>query len=373
MESPRVIKFSRSDLDSACVLVQVTKDGPAPLDLTLEASEGDAPYFASLKHGRVASLRTENGPASETEWQAILRSVFSQEALPDIHATASVQEGSSMTITVRKQIQGITQRLGSISLECEPSRELDIFRWCIVSQDALEKSSEALAASVARAKELELTVRELRTQLDDLISTKRDDEASLLHKFSCLLNEKKVKIRHQQKIIAASAPHVPQQPSSRHRASESSPQPQPPPKRKAARSRVAKRKAAADVSSGGEEDNSGAMEVDKIKSEPEDSDRGILEDTDATASGVDEEDDDDDDDHDRHGGDKVGGSQAKGKAPGHADTKSHGCTARKASEGKAPEAPPPPRILPFARKKAAERGPAPKRVEPGTDSEDDEL
>ena len=62
----------------------------------------------SVKHDRVASLRVKNCPADEIEWQTILDFVLKQQAPPDIHATAVVQEDSSISITIRKQIQGIT-------------------------------------------------------------------------------------------------------------------------------------------------------------------------------------------------------------------------------------------------------------------------
>lgn len=50
----------------------------------------------------------KNCPTSDTEWHAILTSLLSQEPLADIQATASVQSGSSISITIRKQVQGIT-------------------------------------------------------------------------------------------------------------------------------------------------------------------------------------------------------------------------------------------------------------------------
>jgi hypothetical protein len=57
------------------------------------------------------SLRVNNCPASESEWQKILKSLFQQEPLPDIQATATVQSEKSISITLRKEIQGITVRL----------------------------------------------------------------------------------------------------------------------------------------------------------------------------------------------------------------------------------------------------------------------
>lgn len=63
-----------------------------------------------MKQDRLSSLRVKNCPASESEWQAILEALLNQEPLADIKATATVQSESSISITVRKEIQGITVR-----------------------------------------------------------------------------------------------------------------------------------------------------------------------------------------------------------------------------------------------------------------------
>jgi hypothetical protein len=62
----------------------------------------------SVKHDRVASLRVKNCPASEAEWEEILQHVLRQQPIPDIYASAIVQADSSISVTIRKQIQGIT-------------------------------------------------------------------------------------------------------------------------------------------------------------------------------------------------------------------------------------------------------------------------
>ncbi len=45
---------------------------------------------------------------SEKEWEQILESIFEQELVADIQATATVSTDSSISVTVRKQVQGIT-------------------------------------------------------------------------------------------------------------------------------------------------------------------------------------------------------------------------------------------------------------------------
>jgi hypothetical protein len=42
----RVLRFPRSDKPGAFVLVHVSKNSSAPLDLTLTATEGESPYIS---------------------------------------------------------------------------------------------------------------------------------------------------------------------------------------------------------------------------------------------------------------------------------------------------------------------------------------
>lgn len=46
MSPPRVLRVARSDSQDAFVLVHVVNTGPAALDLTLTATEGECPYVA---------------------------------------------------------------------------------------------------------------------------------------------------------------------------------------------------------------------------------------------------------------------------------------------------------------------------------------
>lgn len=60
---------------------------------------------------------------------------------------------------------------------------------------------QQIGAVNEKNKELEQSVEELTSQLDDLLKAKNDDESVMLEKFRDLLNEKKLKIRQQQKLI----------------------------------------------------------------------------------------------------------------------------------------------------------------------------
>ncbi|KAL6832424.1 hypothetical protein V8C40DRAFT_234953 [Trichoderma camerunense] len=353
MAASRVIKLPRDDDESTYALIQVIQKGSKPLDVKLVGTEGEAPYVTSLKHDRVASLQVPNCPVSESEWQAILQSLFSLQPFADIQATASIESETSLSITVRKRVQGITQRLGSIELKHDENEGIELFKWCAETTDALAQSNVALAEAAAHAKELETTVKELKTQLDELITSKEDDETALLLKFRDLLNEKKVKIREQQKILAAGPIQSSQQASQRLPPLDSQPSRTPAP----SRPRKRKVQAAEPSKNEPEEDE---MEVDKIKIEPQDSEQE--ETAEDTASGGSDDDDDDD------GGDDS--DTRNEKAGSGADSSSGPAPKVQPPPKKSAEQPPAPRSLPFAKKATPAKAPA---AEEETESDDDEL
>lgn len=213
---------------------------------------------------------------------------------------------------------------------------------------AVENKTAAFQAS-RKAEQLESEVADHKAQLEELLKAKDEDETALLLKFRDLLNEKKVKIREQQKIIASNPTTV----------AAASPPPVsqtalPERSRKAAKSRPTKRKAPVAVA---EEDSSDdgfeAMEVDKaIKNEPEETDKGT--DTDGTASTASDED------------------EAAGESASGANTAASS-QRPKSPPKKVAAQPPPKRSLPFTKEK---RKPAVTAAPAGGESEtesDDEL
>ena len=65
--------------------------------------------------------------------------------------------------------------------------------------DALETSIQTLTSQLTEQKQ---TINKLEQQLEDLIQAKKAHEEELLGKFALLLNEKKLKIREQQRLLA---------------------------------------------------------------------------------------------------------------------------------------------------------------------------
>lgn len=209
----------------------------------------------------------------------------------------------------------------------------------------------------AKASELEASIHKLKEQLDELLKAKDEDETALLQKFRDLLNEKKVKIREQQKVLVSGSFITA---TSKEEELQADPSPEPElaakPKgrgRKPAASRAGKRKAAAPVKEESEEEDEvlevGMADEPRVKAEPGETDDGQT--TEATASA----DEDDDSDEDMI-------TEADAPPP-----------PRQATPPKNVAAPPAKRDLPFANKKAKA---APTPVAPAggaeTDS-DDEL
>lgn len=81
--------------------------------------------------------------------------------------------------------------------------EIELFEWCGLAIQSTSTSSHALATLKSRYQEQSETIAKLTAQLDDLISVKATHEYELLGKFRDLLNEKKSKIRDQQRVLAS--------------------------------------------------------------------------------------------------------------------------------------------------------------------------
>jgi hypothetical protein len=210
----------------------------------------------------------------------------------------------------------LQQRLGTITLKCEPDEAIELFEWCATSVDAVGQANQRSSESVGKIQELQSSLGDIQAQLDELVAAKQEDEVVLLQKFRDLLNEKKVRIREQQKIITeftAKAADL------EEHAEEADDVPKPVKGKKAP-----KRKAKAVENESPDED----VDMTPVKGEPEDEDAGNT--TEATASVASDDSDEDED---------IDSRQPE--------------TAKKPSPPKQQNAPPPPRALPFQRRKQA--------------------
>ncbi|TGJ83517.1 hypothetical protein E0Z10_g5248 [Xylaria hypoxylon] len=200
-----VLRFPISGRENDSFLVEVSSNGSRPLDLKLTGSESTAVFLVKLRHKKIDEYKSSPGHCTDEEWQQILTSIFVDlKPVLGIEVRADVQsDDASVTLSFRKNIQGITQRLGSINLDENDRTEISPFDWCVSAIASRTKVTEELAAATVKIESLEQSIEELKAQLDDFITTKEEDETQMLEKFRDLLNSKKVKIRQQHRLLAA--------------------------------------------------------------------------------------------------------------------------------------------------------------------------
>ncbi|KAI9791256.1 MAG: hypothetical protein M1833_001569 [Piccolia ochrophora] len=207
---PSVLRIKRLDTDEpSFVLVLVTADGPSLLDLKLVATEGSSPYVGTIRHDAVHEFRAKNYQGSAEEWERILNSLLLRNARqhePDastqgVEVKASVQNDEETTISIRRHIGGITQRLGTLSLKQDEDQEIQLFDWAAAAAETASSAEQDLSALSVRYQSQKDLIDSLNKQLEDLVEAKRAHENELLEKFRELLNSKKLKIRDQQRLL----------------------------------------------------------------------------------------------------------------------------------------------------------------------------
>ena len=376
MPQDHVLRLRRTDAEGEHLLINIAQSGSKQLDLKLIASEGDHVYPTTIKESNVKSLQASNYSGNLDDWKAILRYALLQEhsqgssksAFEGLETVAAISK-TTLTITLRKNISGITQRLGAIKLEQDDEEELNLYDWAgtaVAAADDLRTQLEGLQASVSSQQE---QVAKLNRQLDDLVKAKKEHEDELLKKFAALLNTKKLKIRDQQRLLAGSRVDV----QAAETVSETRDGSGSGRGRKAAASRKGKRKANGvaepapdDVLADDETATEDEGDLDRQQDTPQQSDRDATEDEDSDASGFEA---------------APAPSQAsrrgvgsKGKALEVAKEKAKGGKVKEVEAGE----PPPRRELPFA-KKGGEKAEEPKKVAPpppkaaAEEDEDDET
>jgi hypothetical protein len=205
-----ILRLHRSDKQGQHLLARVSQVGNKSLDLKLIGTDHEHLYHAEVKESSVKSLQANSFSGDLGEWKAILKYALrherehdkTQESFEGLETVASIS-GKTFTITIRKNIGGITQRLGDIKLlQDDEKEEVDAFEWvhtAVATADSMRTELESLQASMDEQRQ---QVANLSQQLDDLARAKKDHEDELLSKFTALLNAKKLKIRDQQRLLA---------------------------------------------------------------------------------------------------------------------------------------------------------------------------
>ena len=240
-----------------------------------------------------------------------------------------------------------------MTLRYKEEEPIDVVEWCSTSVLAHEESRASLARESGRVAKLEKEVENLQSQLNEFIEAKKADEAGLMEKFRDLLNEKKVKIREQHRLLA-SAPRArsPQEKdvvategrSPDIKIEEDARGHKPAPSRRSKRKTVTPREESSD-------DEFEKMEVDAQRQAQAQDSEGDGDRT--TSAGSDQ--------------DVTASEDEDEESPTTREAAS-----QSTNEVKKNEAPPPKRELPFATKRSAKTAPPPKAAESETES-DDEL
>ncbi|KAE8375878.1 hypothetical protein BDV26DRAFT_266802 [Aspergillus bertholletiae] len=209
-----VLRVPRTDDPGSFVLVHVTRTGSSLVDLSITATEGENPYTGTVRLSHLNGFRSKNYKGNDEEWTQIVSYVFGQldksvaVKLCDIESSASVisvsdTEDKELVITIRKRVQTITQRLGSISLKQDDQQAIQLFDWAGIATVRASTLENRFTSLLSRYRSAEDTIRQLNRQLEQFVSAKAQHEEQLIANFVQLLNEKKLKIRNQQRLLAS--------------------------------------------------------------------------------------------------------------------------------------------------------------------------
>ncbi|EYE95886.1 uncharacterized protein EURHEDRAFT_411615 [Aspergillus ruber CBS 135680] len=211
--SLQILRIPRTDEPDSYVLLRVTKSSS---DLAVVATEGESPYTGYIKQSRLKSLRAKSYQGSDEEWAQIVSYVFGQFSSTvgkpvwsyGIEVSANVSDSANyedkeIVLTIRKRIQSITQRLGSISLKQDNEQAIELFDWLGVAAARAHTSEERSSSLADRCRIAEDTIQQLTKQLEELVHAKSHHEDQLVANFAHLLNKKKLKIRNQQRLLVS--------------------------------------------------------------------------------------------------------------------------------------------------------------------------
>jgi hypothetical protein len=206
-----ILRLSRTDGPKDRLLIHVSQQKSKSLSLKLVGTDQEHVFHAQVTDANVRSLQASNYSGDLEEWKSIIQYLLLHERPTQQTQSADIFDGleivsaisgKSLSITIRKNIGGITQRLGSIKLGQDDEREeVSPFDWvdtAVANGDELRNQLHQLQASISGQQD---EMAKLNQQLDDLVQAKKQHEEELLKKFAVLLNEKKLKIRDQQRLL----------------------------------------------------------------------------------------------------------------------------------------------------------------------------
>lgn len=88
-------------------------------------------------------------------------------------------------------------------LKQDDEQSLEVFDWCDIAVARADSLENQVTSLYSRHRVAENTINKLNRQLEDFIRLRDQDHNHLVANFARLLNEKKLKIRNQQRLLAA--------------------------------------------------------------------------------------------------------------------------------------------------------------------------
>jgi len=126
---------------------------------------------------------------------------LNQDRLEQLELAASISS-TQLILVFRRNISGITQRLGEIAFRQDNDEAIELYEWAAAAADTTTDLARAMRDLNTKYQAQADTIKKLNEQLEDLIQAKKQHETLLLEKFQALLNAKKLKIRDQQRLLA---------------------------------------------------------------------------------------------------------------------------------------------------------------------------
>ncbi|KAF3479568.1 uncharacterized protein GIQ15_06544 [Arthroderma uncinatum] len=390
MTNESILRIPRSDASGDYALIKVSKSGSSHLDLQLVGTEGENPYAGSVKTAGIKKLQAKNYRGDDEEWAGILSYAFNQsqesnadsEWVSGLEILASVQSNGDddeadkeLHITLRKRIDSITQKLGTVILKQDDEQAIELFEWAGTAVSKAKTLGEQVSSLQTKYREAEDTIKKLNAQLAEFIEAKNQHDEQLIAKFVGLLNEKKAKIRSQQRLLtkAKENPETAAELEKEAVLETAS--------RKPAASRRGKRKADEPAPEESESDDGfDVMDIDKTGNAAEEDEDNTTDERQDTPEPLEEETASELDDEappapapKRGGKTETKARTAPARAPAAKVTRN---TRASSAKPQATE-PPPPRELPFGKKRAAAPKPVIETSQANADGDetdsDDEL
>ena len=171
-------------------------------------------FSIAVRERKLERLRDASYTGTPEEWEHILTyALVSRKDSPlssDLRQSLKIDckiagKGvkSKLVVTLQTEVEGIDSKHGSIELAYSADTEdVDLFGW--TSQVATERDAlqQELFEGKSHSQIAEETISSLQKQLKELVKAKEEHEKELLSKLTLLLNEKKLRIRSQQRQIA---------------------------------------------------------------------------------------------------------------------------------------------------------------------------